>query len=46
MMAAMSMTTHAMAADITPAVQSETPATPTPAAEPATEPVTEPGNGT
>ena len=42
MMAAMSMTTNAMAADITPAVQSETPATPTPAAEPATEPVTEP----
>ena len=41
-MAAMSMTTNAMAADITPAVQSETPATPTPAAEPATEPVTEP----
>ena len=27
MMAAMSMTTNAMAADITPAVQSETPAT-------------------
>ena len=42
MMAAMSMTTNAMAADITPAVQSETPATPTPAAEPETEPVTEP----
>ena len=42
MMAAMSMTTNAMAADITPAVQSETPATPTPAAEPPTEPATEP----
>ena len=42
MMAAMSMTTSTMAADITPAVQSETPATPTPAAEPETEPVTEP----
>ena len=42
MMAAMSMTTNAMAADITPAVQSETPATPTPAAEPATEPAIEP----
>ena len=41
-MAAMSMTTNAMAADITPAIQSETHATPTPAAEPATEPVTEP----
>ena len=40
-MAAMSMTTNAMAADITPAIQSETHATPTPAAEPATEPVTE-----
>lgn len=42
MMAAMSMTTNAMAAEITPAVQSETPATPTPAAEPATEPAIEP----
>lgn len=40
-MAAMSMTTNAMAAEITPAIQSETHATPTPAAEPATEPVIE-----